>query len=120
MTIFKKQKPTNEGGAKKVVGSYLPHLLIEYITLYAMDLKISKASVIENQIREFKFRKEQNGIDLNYLINSLAKTAIDEYKKSEITRLDFLNELEAELYKKNISSKIINTIMVKVSDETKD
>lgn len=123
MTIFKRKKVTKENDAKKVIGAYVPLSLIEYHELYALDLGISKASIVEEQLNNLKIRKEREGVTIPFLIASLAQTAIGEYnelnKEAPFTPSSvFLRQLKKELSMKDISEPLINDLLIQVQNGT--
>jgi signal recognition particle GTPase len=121
--IFKRRRATDSNKVKKVIGAYLPLSLIEFITLYALDLGASNASIIEEQLNYLKLKKENEGVNLNYLIDSLVQTAKMEYqetviKNETVNSRTFFIQLKKELSVKDITSEVIEEIIKKVKHAT--
>ena len=114
----KKRQKTVE---KRVVGAYLPHSLIQFITLYALSKGMSISNLVEKVLLDLK-------MDLNYeeeeMLISIGKTCTETWRKekqktSKYTLSSFLGDLERELKSKKIEKSHIETILKIVKDEAK-
>ena len=124
ITIFKKKKKQETMKSKKVIGAYLPLPLIEFITLLAMDKGTSNASLIEEQLNVLRVQKEHEGVDYQYLIDSLVLVAKHEYietvvQKKMMNSNKFMDCLRGELLKKELSEETIYNIINLVKNATK-
>jgi transcriptional regulator len=115
--IYKRKKAVETQKTKKVVGAYLPLPLIEFMTLQAMDRSVSMGCIIEEQLNFMVKRCNDEGLDLNYLIHSLACKAKAEYadrvvKNKAISDRTFFIFLKKELeLNGNLTAGVIDLIL---------
>lgn len=121
MAVFKKAKKFEDGMNKKVVGAYLPLLLIEFMTLYAMDLSVSNASIIVDLLEAMKLDKEKQGVDKDFLTESLAMKAVAVFKSKDNKKdlKTFIADLKKELSKKELSEETVNSLLTIIKNEAK-